>query len=102
MLELLLRAENIDPESMNQVSVGGSANRAKALVAGTVDATLFGVDEMDKVEADPDAKVLLLVKDVLPKFVGGAVMMHRHGRSGRRQGRFPDPGLFPYCRRKQF
>ncbi len=76
ILELMLEAKGIDPKSMNLISIGGSSNRAQALAAGKVDATLFGVDESETVDADPNLKQLLLVKDVLPKYIGGTVMMH--------------------------
>lgn len=77
ILELLFKAENLNWESTQKVAVGGGANRSRALIANQVDATAFGIDEKETIATAPNVKQLLLVKDVLPKYVGGGLIMNQ-------------------------
>lgn len=76
ILELLFQKHNMNWESAQKIAVAGGANRSKALIAEQVDATAFGIDEAESIADAPNVKQLLLVKDELPKYIGGGLIVN--------------------------
>ncbi|MDP2728610.1 MAG: ABC transporter substrate-binding protein [Dehalococcoidia bacterium] len=68
-LELgLLDKYKVDKNKVDIVSVGGDSDRMAALLAGKVDATVAGIENMSIVEKTPSLKALLTIRDALPEF----------------------------------
>jgi NitT/TauT family transport system substrate-binding protein len=63
----LLRGENLDPNKVEMLVVGGQGARLKALMAEKVDATVG--EESPVVDADPKLHNLFVVEDKLPKYL---------------------------------
>jgi NitT/TauT family transport system substrate-binding protein len=67
VLLALLERQKIDPDKVQLVTVGGTSARLQALMAGKVDATLG--EFSPKVEADPNARRLMIVSQELPLYM---------------------------------
>lgn len=63
----LLGGQNLEPEKVQMVVVGGQVARLKALMAGKVDATVG--EARPEVEADPKLHRLFVVPDKLPQYL---------------------------------
>ena len=70
----LLEQENLDPDKLEMLVVGGQLARLKALVAGKIDATVG--EESPEVEADPGLHRLFVVKDKLPLYLSQVIAVH--------------------------
>lgn len=63
----LMKGENLDPNKVEMLAVGGQGARLKALIAGKIDATVG--EESAAVEADPKLHGLFVVEEKLPKYL---------------------------------
>jgi NitT/TauT family transport system substrate-binding protein len=70
----LLKQEQVDPDKLEMLVVGGQLARLKALLAGKIDATVG--EESPEVEADPKLHRLFIVKDRLPLYLSQAIAVH--------------------------
>ena len=63
----ILKEKGVDPNSMEYVNAGSNADRYRAVVAGTADATSSPMDFVPQAEAD-GLKVIALSPDIIPDF----------------------------------
>ncbi len=67
----LLKEENLDPDQVKMLAVGGQGARLRALIGGKVDATVGEV--RPEVEADPKLHRLFIVPDKLPRYLSQSI-----------------------------
>lgn len=67
VLLALLERQQLDPNKVQMLTVGGTSARLSALMAGKVDSTLG--EYSPKVEADPNVRRLLIVSQELPLYM---------------------------------
>lgn len=67
----LLKEQNLEPQKLQMVAIGGQTARLKALLAGSADATVG--EENPEVDADPKIHSLFVVEDRLPKYLSQAM-----------------------------
>jgi len=70
----LLKQQEIDPDKLQMLVVGGQLARLKALIAGKIDATVG--EESPEVEADPKLHRLFIVRDRLPLYLSQAIAVY--------------------------
>lgn len=69
---LWLRQHNMKENSVDWIPIGGEAARARALLAGQVDATLLNIGELLRIEAQPGIKRMAYLRDTLPPLPNSA------------------------------
>lgn len=70
----LLTQQNLDPDKLQMLVVGGQLARLKALIAGKIDATVG--EESPEVEADAKLHRLFIVRDRLPLYLSQAIAVY--------------------------
>lgn len=69
---LWLRQHNMKENSVDWIPIGGEAARARALLAGQVDATLLNVGELLRIEGQAGIKRMAYLRDTLPPLPNSA------------------------------
>jgi ABC-type nitrate/sulfonate/bicarbonate transport system substrate-binding protein len=63
----LMRDQNLDPDRLQLLPIGGQGARLKALIAGKVDATVG--EESEAIASDPKFHAMFVVADRLPQYL---------------------------------
>ena len=70
----LLSQDNVNPDDVQMLAVGGQLARLRALMAGKIDATVG--EENPEVESDPNVHRLFVVKDRLPLYLSQVIAVY--------------------------